>query len=60
MGLIILESKKKTPLYIQLYNYFKTEIEKKRLLQGEKLPSIRELSKSLAISKITVEKAYLN
>ncbi len=59
MSLIILESKKKTPLYIQLYNYFKMEIEKKRLLQGEKLPSIRELSKSLSVSKITVEKAYL-
>ena len=58
MSLIILESKKNTPLYIQLYNYFKIEIEKSRLLQGEKLPSIRELSKSLSISKITVEKAY--
>lgn len=58
MSLIILESKKITPLYIQLYNYFKIEIEKNRLSQGEKLPSIRELSKSLSISKITVEKAY--
>lgn len=58
MNLILLESKKVTPLYIQLYNYFKTEIERNRLAQGEKLPSIRELSKSLSISKITVEKAY--
>lgn len=58
MNLIPLESKKITPLYIQLYNYFKTEIEKDRLSQGEKLPSIRELSKSLSISKITVERAY--
>ena len=58
MSLIILQSKKITPLYIQLYNYFKIEIEKNRLTQGEKLPSIRELSKSLSISKITVEKAY--
>jgi len=58
MSLIILESKKITPLYIQLYNYFKTEIEENRLKQGEKLPSIRGLAKSLSISKITVEKAY--
>ncbi|WP_378951734.1 PLP-dependent aminotransferase family protein [Pelosinus sp. sgz500959] len=58
MNLITLESKKITPLYIQLYNYFKTEIEDNRLNQGEKLPSIRGLAKSLSISKITVEKAY--
>jgi len=58
MNLIILESKKITPLYIQLYHYFKTGIEGNRLHQGEKLPSIRGLAKSLSISKITVEKAY--
>ena len=58
MNLIILESKKITPLYIQLYNYFKAEIEENRLSQGEKLPSIRGLGKSLSVSKITVEKAY--
>jgi len=58
MNLIILESKKNTPLYIQLYNHFKAEIENNRLQQGEKLPSIRELAKSLSLSKITVEKAY--
>ena len=58
MNLIVLETNKITPLYIQLYNYFKTEIEENRLKQGEKLPSIRGLAKSLSISKITVEKAY--
>ncbi len=58
MNLIILEQKKITPLYIQLYNYFKAEIESNRLQQGEKLPSIRGLAKSLSVSKITVEKAY--
>lgn len=58
MNLIVLKSKKIIPLYIQLYNYFKAEIEGNRLNQGEKLPSIRGLAKSLSISKITVEKAY--
>lgn len=58
MDLIILDSKSKEPLYIQLYMQFKSAIEKGELKESEKLPSIRGLSKSLSISKITVEKAY--
>ncbi|MBP2651217.1 MAG: transcriptional regulator, GntR family with aminotransferase domain containing protein [Firmicutes bacterium] len=58
MGLILLDYSRKNPLYIQLYQYYKTEIEQKRLLAGDKLPSIRSLAQSLSISKITVEKAY--
>ncbi|MEG6586805.1 MocR-like pyridoxine biosynthesis transcription factor PdxR [Dendrosporobacter sp. 1207_IL3150] len=54
----MLSETKKDPLYIQLYNHFRQEIEQCRLQQGEKLPSIRGLSNSLSISKITVEKAY--
>ena len=54
MNLIILESKKNIPLYVQLYNYFKGEIEELRLTQGEKLPSISGLAKSLSVSKVTV------
>jgi GntR family transcriptional regulator/MocR family aminotransferase len=58
MDLIILDNKKKEPLYIQLYKHFKIAIEKGGLKESEKLPSIRGLSKNLSISKITVEKAY--
>jgi len=58
MNLIILEPRKITPLYIQLYNYYKKQIEENKLQQSEKLPSIRGLAKDLSISKITVEKAY--
>jgi len=58
MELIMLNPGSKEPLYIQLYKYFKVEIENSRLGEGEKLPSIRGLAKSLAVSKITVEKAY--
>jgi GntR family transcriptional regulator/MocR family aminotransferase len=58
MDLIVLDSKRKEPLYIQLYMHFKAEIEKGVLKESEKLPSIRGLSKNLSISKITVEKAY--
>ena len=58
MDLIILDSNSREPLYMQLYKYFKQEIEQNRLNEGDKLPSIRGLSASLSVSKITVEKAY--
>lgn len=46
------------PVYLQLYHYFREEIEQARLLAGTKLPSIRQLSEHLHISKNTVETAY--
>nr|WP_257985831.1 PLP-dependent aminotransferase family protein [Bacillus sp. M6-12] len=46
------------PLYVQLYDYIKTEIESGRIHAGEKLPSIRFLSKELHVSKQTIENAY--
>jgi len=56
--LLLLEATSKEPLYIQLYYHFKAAIKQNQITTGEKLPSIRGLAKSLAISKITVEKAY--
>lgn len=44
--------------YIQLYEYIKQEIESGFFKSGEKLPSVRSLSKSFVISKATVENAY--
>lgn len=58
MELIMLDAKRKDPLYMQLYQHFRKEIEQNRLPEGVKLPSIRGLSGSLSVSKITVEKAY--
>jgi GntR family transcriptional regulator/MocR family aminotransferase len=58
MDLIVFDSQKKEPLYIQLYLYYKAAIEQNRLREGEKLPSIRGLSRILSVSKITIEKAY--
>lgn len=58
MELIMLDPKRKNPLYMQLYQHFRREIEQNRLIDGSRLPSIRGLSSSLSISKITVEKAY--
>lgn len=46
------------PLYIQIYNYIKDEILSGRVPPGSKLPSIRELSKDLRLSKNTIESAY--
>ncbi len=45
-------------LYSQLYNYIKKEIEEGRLLPGMKMPSIRQLTTHLKVSRNTVEAAY--
>ncbi len=47
-----------SPLYVQIYSYFKKAIEKGDIAEGEKLPSIRGLTKVLGVSKSTVEMAY--
>lgn len=48
----------KTPYYVQIYTYFRREIEMHRLVAGMRLPSVRELAQSINVSKMTVEKAY--
>ena len=45
-------------LYIQLYEYIKENILTGNMKTGEKLPSLRELSQTLAVSITTVEGAY--
>ena len=47
-----------TPLYIQLYTYIKEAILRDDIMPGDKLPSLRELSKTLSLSLTTVELAY--
>ncbi|MPQ43021.1 PLP-dependent aminotransferase family protein [Clostridium tarantellae] len=44
--------------YIDIYNKIKELIECKEILDGEKLPTIRILSKYLKVNKITVINAY--
>ncbi|MEB2300239.1 PLP-dependent aminotransferase family protein [Lysinibacillus xylanilyticus] len=46
------------PVYIQLKDYLKEKIMKGHLLEHQKLPSTRELSKLLLISRNTVLNAY--
>ncbi|TCS82660.1 GntR family transcriptional regulator/MocR family aminotransferase [Muricomes intestini] len=48
----------KTPLYEQIYDYIKKDIQGKKIQSGEKLPSTRSLSKYLEVSRSTVELAY--
>ncbi|MBE6811908.1 MAG: PLP-dependent aminotransferase family protein [Ruminococcaceae bacterium] len=50
---------KQSTLYMQLYNHFKELIVDGTFPAGTKLPSVRRCAQELAISKTTVETAYL-
>lgn len=54
----IIDKKSNIPIYIQLYDYIKSEITNGLLKPNSKLPSIREASSSLKLSKTTIENAY--
>lgn len=51
-------SKDESPLYQQLYQQIKNEIVAGRLVYGTRLPSKKQLERSLNISQTTVETAY--
>lgn len=48
-----------TPLYQQIYEQVRDAVSSGKLVQGEKLPSIRKLTADLSVSHTTVEQAYL-
>lgn len=52
-----LNKKLDTPLYVQLYEQFKTLIEDDQI-EKDRLPSIRSLAKSLGVNNVTVVSAY--
>lgn len=54
----VFDKKSNTALYIQLYEYIKSEITTGLLKPDSKLPSIREASATLKLSKTTIENAY--
>ncbi len=54
----VFDKESNKPLYIQLYEYIKTEITSGLLKPDSKLPSIREASSTLKLSKTTIENAY--
>lgn len=53
-----LDSKTNEPLYLQLYQYFREEIQSGGIPSFKRLPSIRELADDLHVSKTTVQTAY--
>lgn len=53
-----LEFKEQKPKYLQVQKHIKTLIEEESLSDGDKLPSIRELSKLLNVNKDTIISAY--
>lgn len=53
-----LDNTKNTPLYVQLYEYIKQEIENETIKPGIKLPSKRKLATHLGISQNTIQTAY--
>jgi len=54
----VLDYNREEPLYLQLYKYIKNEIEGGRLKPEEKLPSIRNFSEKIGVSKTTIQTAY--
>lgn len=55
---INLKTDSRIPLYEQIYDYIKSDIQNGKIPCGEKLPSTRALSRHLEISRSTVEMAY--
>ncbi|MFA7533990.1 MAG: GntR family transcriptional regulator, partial [Tissierellaceae bacterium] len=46
------------PIYIQIMNMVKKRIVIKELKEGEKLPSVRELSTELKVNPNTIQRSY--
>lgn len=55
---IIIENSSNEPIYQQIVNQIKGEIFSGKLIEGDILPSIRNLAKDLQISVITTKRAY--
>nr|WP_300004272.1 GntR family transcriptional regulator [Tissierella sp.] len=53
-----MDFKDNLPIYIQIMNYIKKEIVTKRIKEGERLPSARELSTTLTVNPNTIGRSY--
>lgn len=53
-----IDERSKRPYYLQLYDYIKESILSGEIAEGEKLPSLRSLSRALNLSMTTIELAY--
>ena len=54
----VFDESRKKPYYLQLYAYIKDAILAGEIKEGEKLPSLRSLARSTALSITTVEQSY--
>lgn len=54
----VFDETRKSPYYIQLYEYIKNAILQGEIAEGERLPSLRNLAKSTGLSITTIEQAY--
>jgi GntR family transcriptional regulator len=57
---IVISPQNPEPLYKQVTDQVKDAIASGALKAGDRLPSIREMTKELAISEITVKRAYMD
>lgn len=55
---ITIDSRKKRPIYGQLYDWFRAAITEGRMRPGQRLPSTRSMAAELQISRISVFNAY--
>jgi len=55
---IVISNSSKEPIYEQIKRQIKESILRGELVEGELLPSIRQLAKDLQISVITTKRAY--
>lgn len=55
---LTLDRESRTPLQLQIFQFYLQAIQRGDLLCGDKLPSIREQAQALNIAKITVVMAY--
>ena len=56
--MIHLDHRDSRPIYLQIADAFRRQIEAGVLSPGDKLPSVRELSASLTINPNTIQRAY--
>lgn len=55
---IMLDSRSRSPIYRQLYDWLRNAISESRLRPGQRLPSTRSMAAELQISRISVFNAY--
>ena len=56
--MIHLDHRDRRPIYQQVLDSFREQIRAGILLEGDKLPSVRELAMELAINPNTIQRAY--